>query len=51
MSTPDSTTVTMDQADGITQKLAEAMLDDKKTEDTTAIKKTSDIPPNTSDKE
>ena len=51
MSTPDSTTVTMDQADGITQQLAEAILDDKKKEDTTAIKKASDISSNTSDKE
>ena len=51
MSAPDSTTVTIDQTDGITNKLAEAMLEDKKTEDTTTTKKTSDIPSNTSDKE
>ena len=65
MSAPDSTTVTVDQANGITHKLAEAMKEEKKTEDNTNVpngegkvghttnptKKIRDIPPNTSDKE
>ena len=65
MSAPDSTTVTIDQANGITHKLAEAMKEEKKTEDNTNVlngegkvghttnptKKIRDIPSNTSDKE
>ena len=65
MSAADSTTVIVDQANGITQKLAEAMKEEKKTEDHTNVlngegkvghttnppKKIRDIPYNASDKE